>query len=529
MRRWNGWGDEAFTYPLSAKSLRFLIEEVGPGTAPQDASLKDVLATVPHARISPHPLISTDPEDRLRHSRGQSLPDWIALRSGRIPAFPDGVAYPSSEGDVVELLRYARATGTRLIPYGGGTSVVGHINVPDAGTTTVSVDMSRMSALISLDERSRLATFGPGVRGPELEASLRARGYTLGHYPQSFEYSTLGGWIHSRSSGQQCLGYGRIERLFSGGKVETPEGTLVLPPFPASAAGPDLKELVLGSEGRLGIMTEATVRVSPVPEAEDFQAAFFPDLSRGINAVMDMVTSRIPLSMLRLSTSQETRTTLAMAGHERLIGLLENYLRYRGIGKHKCMMIFASSGRRSLVRFAMARAKDAVWSHGGINVGRTFGREWVKNRFRTPYLRNTLWEAGYAADTLETATTWDRLPALLTAVENALCSGLSHMGEKVLVFSHLSHVYTHGSSIYTTYVFRLAADPEENLERWRTLKHAASQAIVASGGTISHHHGVGTDHREYLPAEKGQLGQKLISELITTLDPLGIMNPNKLV
>lgn len=529
MRRWNGWGDEAYTYPLSATSLGFLVEEVGPGTAPQDASLEDVLATVPSTRLSPHPLISTDPEDRLRHSRGQSLPDWIALRSGRIPAFPDGVAYPRSESDVAEILRYARATGTRLIPYGGGTSVVGHINVQDTGVSTVSVDMSRMSELISLDERSRLATFGPGVRGPELEASLRARGYTLGHYPQSFEYSTLGGWIHSRSSGQQCLGYGRIERLFSGGKVETPEGPLVLPTFPASAAGPDLKELVLGSEGRLGIMTEATVRVCPVPEVEDFQAAFFPDFQHGVSAIIDMVTSRIPLSMLRLSTPQETRTTLAMAGHERLIGLLEKYLGYRGVREEKCMLIFASSGDRSLVRFAMTRARDAIWAHRGINVGRSFGREWVKNRFRTPYLRNTLWEAGYAADTLETATTWDRLPELLRAVETALCNGLSHVGEKVLVFSHLSHVYTHGSSIYTTYVFRLAQDAQENLERWRTLKRAASLAMVSNGGTISHHHGVGTDHLPYLMTEKGRLGLKLLSGLIGTLDPLGIMNPTKLV
>ena len=274
--------------------------------------------------------MTLDPWERLLHARGQSLPDWIALRSGRIGAVPDAVAFPETGDDVAALLAWARERDARLIPYGGGTSVAGHVNPLRSEAPVVTVDLSRLSRLVAFDETSRLATFGAGVKGPDLEAELRARGFTLGHFPQSFELSTLGGWVATRSSGQQSLGYGRIERLFAGGRVETPSGRLDLPPFPASAAGPDLRELVLGSEGRLGVLTEGTVRVSPIPAREEVHGVFLPDFPSAIAAVRDIAAMRLPLSMLRLSTPEETRTTLLLAGHERLIRALEAYLSLAG-------------------------------------------------------------------------------------------------------------------------------------------------------------------------------------------------------
>jgi len=528
MRRWNGWGDDSIIYPLPESAARFLTALVGPGTPTPEPDFKEVLEHVPPTRLPAHPLLDTTPLVRIQHARGQSLPDWLALRSGLVDTFPDGVAYPGSSEDVRQLLQYASQVGAAVIPYGGGTSVVGHIT-PLAGTPTLTVDMSRMNRLLHLDRASLLATFGAGVSGPDLEAQLRAHGLTLGHYPQSFEYATLGGWIATRSSGQQSLRYGRIEKLFAGGQMETPLGTLTMPPFPASAAGPDLREMVLGSEGRLGIITEASVRVSPLPQREDFHAIFFPDFDHGMAAARQVLAANLPLSMLRLSTANETTTTLALAGHENLIGALEKLLNMRGLGSEKSMLMIGFTGQNTIVRAARDEAIDICNSHGGIHVGRTFGKQWQKNRFRTPYLRNTLWEQGYAIDTLETATTWSAVPSTIQAIETGLSSALESSGEKVHIFTHLSHLYPQGSSIYTTYLFRLAAEPQETLRRWQAMKHAASQAIVAQGGTISHQHGVGLDHRAYLPAEKGELGMAALHSLCKQFDPHELMNPGKLI
>lgn len=528
MRRWNGWGDDSITYPLPAAVARFLAQMVGPGERFDDAALEPVLAALPPAHLPAHRLINCEPLERLLRARGQSLPDWIALRSGRIGRVPDGVACPTSAAEVGDLLRLAADVGARVIPYGGGTSVVGHINPPADVAPTLTIDMRRMNDLRHFDATSRLATFGAGVTGPDLEARLRARGYTLGHFPQSFEYSTLGGWIATRSSGQQSLGYGRIEHLFAGGRLTAPAGELALPSFPASAAGPDLRELLLGSEGRLGVITEATVRIRPLPAHDDVHTVFFPDWERAVTATREIIQAELPLSLLRLSTPVETETTLALAGHEALISGLERLLGLRGVREGKCMLMLGVTGAATLVRFARREALTIAARHGGVHIGRAMGRQWHKSRFRTPYLRNALWELGYALDTVETATAWSNVPALVNAVETALRSGLAAIDERVHAFTHLSHLYPTGSSVYTTYLYRRTADPDETLRRWQTLKAAASQAIVAHGGTISHQHGVGTDHRPYLTAEKTPLGLEAIDVLCRRFDPAGIMNPGKL-
>jgi alkyldihydroxyacetonephosphate synthase len=529
MKRWNGWGDTAVSHPLPEKAGDYLIDLVGETSPPQDATLADVVATVPQSRLPAHPLIQTDAETRLLHARGQSFPDWVALRSGRITTFPDGVAFPQIEADVLTLLQLARSHDLTLIPYGGGTSVVGHINPEPGDRPVLTVNLQRLSRLSAFDTTSQLATFGAGVAGPEMEAQLRAKGYTLGHFPQSFEYSTLGGWVATRSSGQQSRGYGRIEDLFAGGKLMAPAGDLILPPLPASAAGPDLRQLVLGSEGRLGIITEATVRISPLPERESFNAIFFPNFEAGKTAVRQMLQAGLPLSMLRLSTGIETETTLKLAGHEMLIGTLERLLSLRGVDEGKAMLLIGFSGNRHIVNEARSEAVSLAKTHGGIHVGQQFGNQWQKGRFRTPYLRNALWEMGYGVDTLETAVTWNKVAAALPAIEASLRQALAPFDERVHIFTHLSHMYPTGCSIYTTYLFRLAADPDENLARWTAMKTAASQTIVQHGGTISHQHGVGKDHRPYLEAEKGRLGIATLEALARQYDPVGVMNPGVLV
>lgn len=530
MRRWNGWGDDSVDYPVTPGALGWLREQVGEPAPPQEVPFERALQSVPEPALPAHPLISTDPADRLRHARGQSLPDWVELRAGRVRTFPAGVAHPESEEDIRALFAYAREQGVALIPYGGGTSVVGHINPEPGARPAVTVDLSHLSRLESLDEASRLATFGAGVSGPLLEAALRAQGYTLGHFPQSFEASTLGGWVATRSSGQQSLYYGRIEDLFAGGRMIAPAGVLDMPPHPASAAGPDLRQAVLGSEGRLGIITRATVRVSPLPGAEAFDGIFFPTWEQGVEAVRAMVQARLPLSMLRLSNAAETEANLTLAGHERLVGLAQRGLGLLGHGRgEKCMLVVGATGRPGDVRRARRGAAAIARQHGGLPTGEYIGKTWRKSRFLTPYLRNTLWEAGYAIDTLETIVPWSDVLETAEDVVHSLRRAAAALNERVYVFAHLSHVYRSGASIYVTTMFRVQPDPDQTLELWAAMKRAASESIVAHGGTISHQHGVGADHAPYLPAEKGPLGIDLLRAAIHQCDPDGILNPGKLV
>jgi alkyldihydroxyacetonephosphate synthase len=529
MRRWNGWGDDTIEFALGEDALGFLAQRIGSGTPFPDAAFETACAQLRPSRLAPHRLIDTAPAVRLRNALGQSLPDWLRLRYGAIDTAPDGVAYPESPEQVRELLDYAAEHHVALIPQGGGTSVAGHLTAPGGSQPVLAVNLTRLRNLLSLDTQSQLATFGAGVFGPDLEAQLRAHGYTLGHFPQSFEYSTLGGWVVTRSSGQQSLRYGRIEQMFRGGKVETPAGTLDIPTFPASAAGTDLRELVLGSEGRLGILTEATVRVTPLPDYESFHAVFFPGWDRAEQAVRAVVQAGLSLSMLRLSNPLETVTMLALAGHKTLIGALETWLRLRGCGEGKCMLMIGVSGRKAAARAALKDALALTRARGGVHIGRHMGDKWKQNRFRNVYLRNAAWQHGYAIDTVETAVDWPRVAGMMEAVEAAATAALGRHGEKVHAYTHLSHLYTQGASVYTTFVYRLAGNFEQDLARWRTLKQAVSLAIVANGGTISHQHGVGSDHAPYVAAEKGALGVSAMGALFRHFDPQQIMNPGKLL
>jgi alkyldihydroxyacetonephosphate synthase len=386
-----------------------------------------------------------------------------------------------------------------------------------------------MSQLLHLDEESQIATFGAGTPGPMVEAQLLARGYTLGHFPQSFELSTIGGWVASRSSGQQSLRYGRIEQLFAGGNIETFAGSLDVPTFPASSAGPDLRELFLGSEGRFGILTEVKVRVSKIAAAEKFSVVFFPDWQQASQFCQAVVQQRIALSMLRVSNGVETQTQLKLAGHEKSIKWLERYLSLRGCSDKKCMLTFGLTGSKKQISASQQQLKAHFKRFKGVSTGELLGKKWQANRFRSPYLREALWLQGYVVDTFETATDWGNVDGLMDKVETAMRQGLADENEKVHVFTHLSHVYSQGCSLYTTYVFRNGEDYQQTLAKWQKLKHQASNIIVNNGGTISHQHGVGKDHAPYLAVEKGELGMKVLENLAQHFDPEQQLNPGTLL
>ncbi|MGC8118868.1 FAD-binding oxidoreductase [Marinobacter sp. VGCF2001] len=533
MRRWNGWGDDQFSLELPEQGRGFLSERIGEGSPLPDISLAEACKAVPESRLPAdsrvESLINRTADTRLRHARGQSLPDLLAMRSGDIGQYPDGVAFPSTGTDVRALLEYASENDVHLIPYGGGTSVAGHINPVDQGRPVLTVSLANMNRLLDLDHESQIATFGAGTPGPLVESQLRAHGYTLGHFPQSFELSTLGGWVASRSSGQQSLRYGRIEQLFAGGRIETPQGTLDIPTIPASSAGPDIREMILGSEGRMGLITEVKTRVTRLPEQESFHVVFFPSWDQARTAARQLVQSRVQLSMLRLSNAMETETQLALAGHPTLIGWLERFLAFRGAEDGKCMMTFGVTGSKAQCRSALSEARKVCSEHAGAYTGTRLGSKWAEKRFTMPYLREALWEMGYAVDTLETATDWDNVDNLLDQVETSLREGLADRNEHAHVFTHLSHFYGQGCSIYTTYVFRVGDGYEETLKRWQHLKHTTSELIVHNRGTISHQHGVGKDHAPYLPVEKGELGMQAIRALTDCFDPDKRLNPKTLL
>lgn len=529
MRRWNGWGDTTTVMHLPPEGLAYLEAAIGAGAAPPDAALEDVLASVPPTRLPPHPLVTTDAQARLLHARGQSLPDWVALRSGRLESFPDGVAFPESDEHVRALMAYAGDCSARLIPYGGGTSVVGHINPLPGPAPVLTLDLGRFNRLLDLDRRSGLATFGAGVRGPDLEAALAAHGLTLGHYPQSFELSTLGGWIATRSSGQQSYHYGRVEDHFAGGHIETPVGPLDLPPFPASAAGPDLRHLLLGSEGRLGVITRAVIRVRPRPAAERFYGVFFHEWEVGAEALRAIARARLGASMLRLSDARETEINLVLSGKPELVRWADRGLRLAGYGPGRCLLLFGVTGQPDAARRAARQVAALARRHGGLPPIAAIGSLWRRSRFLAPYLRNALWDHGYAIDTLETAAPWTAVLPLMERITSAIEGAAAGAQARALVFAHLSHIYADGASCYITYLFPRRPDPEATLALWRAMKDAASRVVVDGGGTISHQHGVGLDHAPYLEAEKGVPGLAVLRAACRALDPQGLLNPGKLL
>jgi alkyldihydroxyacetonephosphate synthase len=508
-----------------------IADHIGATEPLADVSLQDVISKVPATRLPHHPLIDTSEEQRVRHARGQSFPDWLAMRSGDFVVFPDGVAFPESSEQVRELLDFAVAEDIVVIPYGGGTSVAGHITPNESDKPILTIAMGHMNQLLDLDEVSQIATFGAGIPGPQVEAQLQARGYTLGHFPQSFELSTLGGWVASRSSGQQSLRYGRIEQMFAGGRMETLLGTLDIPSIPASSAGPDLREMTMGTEGRMGIFTEIKVRVTRVAQQEVFFVYFMPDWQSARSVAREAVQQSIPMSMMRLSNAVETRTHLHLGTTPEKRQWLNRYLTLRGLNDDKCMLTFGLTGSRYQNVTSMKQLRKILSTHRGVGgmLANMMGRIWSHGRFRFPYLRESLWHNGVAVDTLETATDWPNVDQLIKEIESAIAHALEDEGERVMVFTHLSHLYSQGSSIYTTYFFRCADDYPRTLARWSKIKAAASQVIARGHATISHQHGVGKDHATYLHAEKGTLGMRSIRSVLDAFDPDERMNPGVLL
>jgi alkyldihydroxyacetonephosphate synthase len=531
---WWGWqrADEHVELPQAARAL--LVDALGFAERPSPpVDLAEV--RLPPSRLSaaaraglaavvgPEHL-REDRASRVRHRGGRSSTDLLALRAGDAAAAPDAVLTPAGHDEVAALLGVCATHRVAVVPFGGGTSVVGGLS-PAAGgyPAVVALDLRRLNQVLDVDEVSRTATLEPGLTGPAAEALLAARGYTLGHVPQSWEYATIGGFAATRSSGQASSGYGRFDTVVVGLRVATPIGGWDLGRAPASAAGPDLRQLVLGSEGAFGVITAVRVRVRPLPARRRYEGWRVDDFATGLAALRELAQRDLLPTVARLSDELETA-----AGAANAHGAGESTT---GSGADEgsaggCYVVVGYEGEPERVSRVADDVAAVLRARGAHPLGAEAGADWLRGRFHGPRLRDALLDAGMFAETLETATFWSGIDGLYGAVRDALAKAYAATGVPAVVMCHVSHVYPTGASLYFTVVAGHSAD---RAAVWAGAKAAASDAIIAAGGTITHHHAVGRDHRPWLGAEIGHVGVTVLRAVKQALDPAGILNPGVLV
>jgi alkyldihydroxyacetonephosphate synthase len=537
--RWWGWGEDGHDVPLPEPALAMLREELGadPSSRYAPVALEEVRMPDPRlpaaARAALEKAVGPehvrdDRETRVAHAAGRSYADLVRLRGGDGSSAPDAVVTPGSADQVRAVLTASAGERVAVVPFGGGTSVVGGVEpVSDGYAGAVALDLRRLDRLVDVDRASLTATLEAGLLGPDAERRLGEKGVTLGHFPQSFEYSTVGGWVATRSAGQASSGYGRIDELVEGVRLVAPAGELIGRALPATAAGPDLRELVVGSEGVLGVICQATLRVRPAPDSRRYEGWSFRSFAEGREAFRVMEQAGAAPDVARLSDEEETRPTFALASRGDAVERAgQAYLRMRG-HEGGCLAIVGFEGDEDEVERRRVRAGALLRAGGGLRLGRRPGEAWLRGRYAGPYLRDELLNRGVLAETLETATAWSNLELLYEAVRDALRGALAERGTPPIVMCHVSHLYPSGASLYFTFLAR----QEEGalIEQWRVAKTAAVEAIVAAGGTITHHHAVGRDHAPWMRAEVGELGLEVIRAAKERLDPAGIMNPGKLL
>jgi alkyldihydroxyacetonephosphate synthase len=532
--KWWGWGDPSTLPELDGAALATLRERVGElSPSPRTAELEGF--ELPPPEPLPQALfdsvgdesVFTGLEDRVRHATGCGYADLARLRGGRLDEAPDAVLLPADADAVRRALHACAEEGVAVVPFGGGTSVVGGVApLRGAHSRVVSLDLARLRG-VEVDGRSLTARLGAGLRGPEAEAELAAHGLVLGHYPQSFEYATIGGFAATRSAGQASSGYGRFDALVSSVRLIAPAGDLRTLETPHTAAGPSLRELVVGSEGVFGVIPEVTVRVRPAPRVRRYEAWMAESFEAGAEIVRALAQGPGLPDVIRVSDEEETEVSLALSGPRGLAGTL--FGGYLGLRKRRggCLVVVGHEGGEEAVARRRALSVRELRRGGAVYLGQSAGRSWEHGRFQGPYLRDTLMEMGAMVETLETSHTWSRLGELHAAVGTAIRDSLVAQGTPSLVFCHLSHAYADGASLYFTFISR--ARRGEEIAQWQQVKRAACEAIVTHGGTITHHHAVGRDHAPYMEAEVGQTGLEVLRAVKDQLDPTGIMNPGKLI
>jgi len=548
--KWWGWGVDGVSFHHENKPAfrPFVINAIDldvdtPPTAPM--SLDDL--SIPTPMISDQVLaeltdavgaenVVQDDLDRIVHTYGKSARDLLRIRVGDIPRVPDVVVYPGDEAEVQLIVDRAVAADAVIIPYGGGSNISGSLHAPEDETRPViSLDLGRLNQVIDIDQESGLARVQAGVQGPDLEEQLTGQGWTMGHYPDSFTHSALGGWVATRSSGMQSDKYGDISDIARGMRVVMPGKVLEVRPLPHTSTGPSVREMVLGSEGRLGVITEVTVQVHRIPEVRLILGYLFPSWEAGVAAMHDISTSDAHPSITRVSDAKETAFSFATRKKSSRISIssliskgLMKVLERRGWKLDEvCLSFIGYEGGKAHVARQKAIVKDIVGSHGGIVVGKGPGELYDQKKFDTPYIRDFLLDRGAIGDVSETAAPWSKLMPLYTNVMAAAEKVYAHLGVSGWIMCHLSHSYHSGACLYFTFAFK--HDGVDPLGQYEQLKNAIQQAFVDSAGTLSHHHAVGTEHAAWLEQDISAPGVHMIDGLFTAMDPGRNFNPGKII
>jgi alkyldihydroxyacetonephosphate synthase len=548
--KWSGWGEEGveFSHHDKPDLAPFIAQAIGVDVglkvaAPRrfdqlqipDPKLPNALREALEDALTPE-FVSIDPLDRVVHARGKSLRDLIWQRSGDLRRVSDVIVRPGSEEEVTATLQAAMRFDAVVIPFGGGSSISGSLQAPATeNRPVITIDLERLNKVLEIDSGSRLARVQAGVFGPHMEEQLGALGYTFGHFPDSFMHSTLGGWIATRSSGMQSDRYGDIADMIRGLRVVTPSGTLVTRPVPSTSTGPSVREMVLGSEGRLGIITEATVQVRRIAEQRTILGYLFPTFADGLAAMQDLAASECSVSVTRVSDAHETQFSFAMRVRPTLLDKLQSralrvFLRRRlgfDVGQ-MCLSFIGYEGSARHVGEQRRAVGKLVKRHGGLCIGSGPGALYDQKKFDIPYIRDFLLDRGAAGDVSETSTTWSRLMPLYDAVIAAANGAFAQLGVQGYVMCHLSHSYHAGACLYFTFAFR-ATSVDEMAAEYEIVKAAIQQAFVDNGATLSHHHAVGTEHAQWLEQDISAPGVAMLEALFEGTDPGKHLNPGKIV
>jgi len=554
-QKWWGWGYDGvpeFRYDNKPAFAPFVLKNVGLDLRTAPVVRPPALAElgVPASRASADDLaalraivgddhVVLDDELRIVHWAGRSVRDLIRTRAGDFARVPDTVVYPGTEAEVQALLTAAYERSWVVIPFGGGTSISGSLHAEAGETrTVVTVDLGRMNRVLEVDEHSGLARVQAGILGPDLEAALGARGLTMGHVPDSFTYSTLGGWVATRSSGMQSDKYGDIADIVRGLHLVRPSGVLVLRDLPSTSTGPSVREMVLGSEGRLGIITEVTIQVHRLPERREVIAYLFPTWDAALLAMHEVARSEAHPVFTRISDAAETAFSLSTVkapssptGKAKAFAQakLFDVLRLRGWDLDAmCLSYICYEGSKQHNAAEKKAVKDVVGRHGGVVLGSGPGALYDQKKFDTPYIRDFLLDRRTVGDVSETSAPWSKLAAVHAAARAAAYAAFDEIGRQGYIFCHLSHSYHAGACLYFTFAFVLGDDRDE-LEQYDTVKRAIQQSFMDSGATLSHHHGVGTEHKPWMSQDISPEGVDLMRGLFASADPRGLLNPAKII
>lgn len=544
--KWWGWGVEGIGFhhhdkpgfaPFVAKAVG--IDVSAPATEP--ISFDDV--EVPASRAPAELLgqlraivgannITTDDLERVVHTFGKSIRDLLRVRSGHLERTPDVVIYPADESEVQQIVDAAVAADAVIIPFGGGSNIVGSLEpLAEEQRSIISLDLGRLDQVLEIDEGSGLARIQAGALGPAIEEQLGARGWTLGHFPDSFTHSTLGGWVATRSSGMQSDKYGDIADIAKGLRVVRPGTVLAIRAVPSTSTGPSVREMIVGSEGRLGVITEVTVQVHRIPAEREIQAYLFPNWDAGLAAMQAISESDATPTVTRVSDARETGFSFATAkeskGFSKLATAgLAKFLAAKGWDTEQmCLSFIGFEGSAEHVSRQKKIVGAIVKRYGGVGVGKGPGALYDQKKFDTPYLRDFLLDRGAAADVSETSAPWSRLRDLYdTTIANAN-RAYDEIGVSGWIMAHLSHSYHSGACLYFTFAF---AHDDQPLAQYEVVKNAIQQAFMDAGATVSHHHGVGLEHAPWLEQDISSGGVSVMQGLFDSADPTRTFNPGKI-